>query len=87
MIAGAKGGLREIQFLPRNSLHRSTYVFDDTVALIVARSRKIKTRACSDPEMQQDRRSHDIDGSPELMVQICPFKFCGSDLTFLNQQM
>jgi hypothetical protein len=64
------GGLRETHFSPHNSLQSSTYAFGDTVVLIAARSQKIKIRACSDPTMRWDHRSHDLDGAPEWMVQI-----------------
>jgi len=37
--------------------------------------------------MRRDRRSHDLYNTLELTVQICPFKFYESDLTFLNQQL
>jgi hypothetical protein len=88
VIAGvAKGGLRAIRFSPYNSLESSTYAFGDTVVLTTAHSLKIKTQACSDPEMQQDHQSHNLDGAPELTVQIYPFKFYESYLTFLNQRL
>jgi hypothetical protein len=39
------------------------------------------------PTMEQDHRSHDLDGAPEWTVQICPLKSAGPDLTFLHQRL
>jgi hypothetical protein len=77
IASAAKDGLREIQFLPRNSLQSSSYAFGDIVVLIASHSRKIKTQACYAPTMRRDHRSQDLDDAPELTDQISPFKFYG----------
>jgi hypothetical protein len=71
MIMGmSKGGLRETHFSPRNSLRASTHPFSKTMVSIAAHLQNFKVRTPSIPAMQQDRRTHDLDGAHELTVQL-----------------
>jgi hypothetical protein len=85
------GGLRETHFSPRNSLRASTRPFSKTMVLIAARSRKIKTRACSGPAMRWDHRSHDLDGAPSINdSDLSSFSFsflCPCAILSLNDQV
>jgi hypothetical protein len=68
-----QGSFRATFFLPHNSLQSSTCPFSKTVVSIAARSRKIKTRACSGPAMRRDRQYDDLDGDLEWMDHIIWF--------------
>jgi hypothetical protein len=87
IVGAAKGGLKSNYFSTRSYPRASTCPFSKTVVWIAALPQLFKDRAPSIPAMRQDRRSHDLDGAFEMTVQICSFKFYGSDETFLNQRM